>query len=170
MIDEKRLMFDIECDAKRILSHVFGEVPSEFVDDYLKQMEWLVNDQPKVGEWIPCSERLPVVEHDVIILAMRKYKDGNVKYITTIAMYEDGTIRENDSCWRWEDIEGEWDEEEDCYIIPEGWWESKKYNPDGVLNHAVDDVVIAWMPLPETYKPPAPNWKESMMKHFTKVE
>lgn len=98
--------------------------------------------------WILCSERLPQVETEVYIVAKRKYRGGTVRYITTTAMYEDGTVRENDSCWRWEDIEGEWDEDEDCIIIPEGWWEYRHYNPDDVYNNAVDDEVIAWMPLP----------------------
>ena len=73
-------------------------------------------------------------------------------YITTTAIYENGTILEKDSCWYWEDIEGEWSEEDDCYIIPGGWWEFKHYNGDGELNHAVDDEVIAWMPLPKPYE------------------
>lgn len=102
--------------------------------------------------WIPCSVEMPPVETEVWIVAKRKWRDGTFKYATTTAMYEDGTVLENDSCWRWEDIEGKWDEENDCYIIPEGWWESKHYNPDGEFNYAVDDEVIAWQPLPEQYK------------------
>lgn len=104
------------------------------------------------SEWIACSERLPEAEERVLIFAKRKYKGGGFRNIITTAIYEDGTVLENDSNWHWEDIDGEWDEEEDCYIIPEGWWEDKAYNPDGELNHAVDDEVIAWMPLPEAYK------------------
>lgn len=118
------------------------------------------------GGWIHCSERLPKVETMVYIVAKRKFCDGSVKYITTTAMYEDGTVLENDSCWRWEDIDGEWDEENDCYIIPEGWWEDKKYNADGELNHAVDDEVIAWQQLPEEYQPPQEPWKDAMMNTF----
>ncbi len=102
--------------------------------------------------WIPCSERMPAVETEVFILAKRKYKSGDYMYITTTAMYEDGTVSENDSCWGWQDIEGEYDEENDCYIIPEGWWECRHYNPDDVYNNAVDDEVIAWQPLPEPYQ------------------
>ena len=117
------------------------------------------------SDWIPCSERLPEVETEVYIVAKRKYRDGHVRYITTTAMYEDGTVRENDSCWRWEDIEGEWDEDEDCYIIPEGWWENRHYNPDDVYNNAVDDEVIAWMPLPAQYEEPFP---ESVQKEGAK--
>lgn len=102
--------------------------------------------------WIPCSERLPEAEREVLILARKKYIGGRTRYITTTAMYEDGTIRENDSCWNWQDIDGEWDEEEECYIIPEGWWEHRHYNPDEVYNNAIDNEVIAWMPLPEPYR------------------
>ena len=63
--------------------------------------------------WIPCSVTMPPVETEVFIVAKRKYRGGEVRYITTTAMYEDGTVLENDSCWRWEAIEGEWDEEND---------------------------------------------------------
>lgn len=102
--------------------------------------------------WIPCSERQPVVETKVLICARRRYRDGTFHYIITTAMYEDGSISEHDSIWNWEDIDGEWDEENDCYIIPEGWWEDKMYNPDGQLNYAVDDEVIKWMPIIEPHK------------------
>ena len=102
--------------------------------------------------WIPCSVAMPPVETEVFIVAKRKYRGGEVRYITTTAMYEDGTVLENDSCWRWEDIEGEWDEENDCYIIPEGWWENRHYNPDEVYNNVIDDEVIAWQKLPRPYQ------------------
>lgn len=110
-----------------------------------------VEKQKAKQGWIPCSEKMPPVETEVFILAKRKYRDGKCKYIRTTAMYEDGTILENDSCWRWEEIEGEWDEENDCYVIPEGWWENRHYNPDEVYNNVVDDEVVAWQPLPELY-------------------
>ena len=103
--------------------------------------------------WIPCGVTMPPVETEVFIVAKRKYRGGEVRYITTTAMYEDGTVLENDSCWRWEDIEGEWDEENDCYIIPEGWWENRHYNPDEVYNNVIDDEVVAWQPLPQPYQP-----------------
>ena len=102
--------------------------------------------------WISCSVAMPPVETEVFIVAKRKYRGGEVRYITTTAMYEDGTVLENDSCWRWEDIEGEWDEENDCYIIPEGWWENRHYNPDEVYNNVIDDEVIAWQKLPRPYQ------------------
>lgn len=114
----------------------------------------IVNEAEKEynNGWIPCSERMPEVETELLILAKRKFRDGDFRYIITTAMYEDGTVSECDSCWYWYDIEGEWDEENDCYIVPEGWWENKHYNPDECYNNEVDDEVIAWQPLPEPYK------------------
>ena len=107
--------------------------------------------------WIPVSERLPQTETEVFITAKRKYRDGTYREIVTTAMYEDGTVLENDSCWNWIEIDGEWDEENDCYIVPKGWWENRHYNPDEVYNNAVDDEVIAWMPLPEPYRGEEPK-------------
>ena len=114
----------------------------------IKDLEALL----EAGKWILCSKKMPPVETEVFIVARRKYKGGEVRYITTTAMYEDGTVLENDSCWRWEEIEGEWDEENDCYIIPEGWWENRHYNPDEVYNNMVDDEVVAWLPLPKKFE------------------
>ena len=102
--------------------------------------------------WIPVVEQLPPVETEVYVTARRKYRDGTYREIVTTAMYEDGTVLENDSCWYWNEINGEWDEENDCYIIPEGWWENRHYNPDDVYNNAVDDEVIAWRSMPEPYR------------------
>lgn len=118
---------------------------------YSKKIVQEVAEEYK-GGWVACSEKMPPVETEVFIVAKRKYCGGEVKYITTTAMYEDGTVLENDSCWCWQDIEGEWDEENDCYIIPEGWWENRHYNPDDVYNNAVDDEVVAWQPLPKPFK------------------
>lgn len=104
------------------------------------------------NKWIPVTERLPVPETEVLITARRKYTGGKFVDIVTTAIYEDGTILENDSIWCWYEIEGKYDEENDCYIIPEGWWEDRHYNPDDVYNNIVDDKVIAWMPLSKPYK------------------
>lgn len=95
--------------------------------------------------WIPVSERLPEVETEVIILAITK---TGRKVITT-AMYENGKMPNGNSIWKWYDIDFNYDEENDEYLIPEGWWEYRHYNPDDIYNNAVDDVVTHWMPLPD---------------------
>ena len=122
-----------------------------------------VNNLPPVQpeqRWIPCSERLPECEQEVLICTKKKVyvskKTGmewHEESVITPALYEDGTMLEADSKWRWEDIDyAGWDEEEDCGIIPEGWWENRHFNPDEVYNNPVDREVIAWMPLPEPYQ------------------
>lgn len=110
--------------------------------------------------WIPCSERLPECEQEVLICTRKKVYGSRKtglewieKPIITPALYEDGTMLEIDSKWRWEDIDyAGWNDEEDCGIIPEGWWENRHFNPDEVYNNPVDREVIAWMPLPEPYE------------------
>ena len=95
------------------------------------------------NEWVSVEERLPECEEEVFIQTERGTR--------TTAIYEDGTVREEDSIWFWCDIDGEWDEERDCMIIPKGWWEDRRFNPDDVYNNVVDEKVVAWCPLPESY-------------------
>lgn len=109
----------------------------------------------KYGQWTPISEHLPDCEQEVLICTEKKLigKDAYIDSIITPAIYEDGTMLENNSKWRWEDIDyAGWDEEEDCGIIPQGWWENRHFNPDDVYNNPVDRKVVAWMPLPEPFK------------------
>lgn len=117
-----------------------------------EEVNRILAEEEKTGGWIPVTERLPDPETEVLITARRKYKSGGFVDIVTTAFYEDGNMLECDSCWGWVDIDGEYDEENDCYIIPEGWWENRHFNPDEVYNNLVDDEVIAWMPLPELYR------------------
>lgn len=128
MIDEKRLIEDIKDDAKRILAHVFGEVPAEFIDDYLKQMEWLINDQPKVGEWIPFKEREADEEErkvygcDMILTGELPEEDEDI-----LVTYASGKVC-SDAFLR---------EGYECYLDSGAQFISE---------------AIAWMPLPEAYK------------------
>lgn len=96
------------------------------------------------NQWIPVSDALPTPEEEVLIITKR----GTI----TTALYEDGTITEDDSCWTWYDVDFDYDEETDTNYIPAGWWEYRHFNADEVFNNVVDKKVLAWMPLPEPYK------------------
>ena len=149
-----RSIDEIVADIKSVLNEIErtqecdGEDTVK-IDEFLNEILASNFMTQKGCSWIPCSERMPEVETEVLILAKRKYRGGGHKYIVTTALYEDGTVRENDSRWQWYDIDGEWDEEEDCLIIPEGWWEYRHFNADEVYNNEVDCEVIGWQPLPE---------------------
>lgn len=109
----------------------------------------------KQTRWIPCSDRLPECEQEVLICTEKKLvgKDAYIDSIITPAIYEDGTMLEVESMWSWYDIDfDEWDDTEDCGIIPMGWFENRHFNPDEVYNNPVDRKVVAWMPMPEPWK------------------
>ena len=117
------------------------------LEDQFRGIPQMVGKDINVPSWISVEERLPKPETQVLILAKR----GKYTVITN-GMYEDGTLNTEDSDWHWYDNDFEYDEENDAYIIPPGWWEYKHYNGDDEYNHAIDDKVTHWMPLPEPPK------------------
>ena len=103
--------------------------------------------------WISVDDKLPKAETEVLIRAERKY-NGKTYSIITTAIYEDGTVCEDDSCWHWNDLYeyATYNEEKDCYMIPQGWWEYRHYTSDDYYGNLVDDVVTHWMELPKQPK------------------
>lgn len=91
----------------------------------------------------------PKVETEVLVLV-----DCGKGYCITTAFYEDGTVSQYESLWQWEDVDdyGIYDEEDDLYRLPKGWWEYRHFTPDDALEHMIDKPVVGWMPLPEKLK------------------
>lgn len=130
-----------------------GNLTNDQIAELQREIESLPSAEPKTG-WIPVSEKLPKCEQEVLICTEKKLvgKDAYIDSIVTPAIYEDGTMLEVGSMWSWYDMDfDEWDDEEDCGIIPMGWFENRHFNPDEVYNNPVDRKVVAWMPLPEPY-------------------
>ena len=73
MIDEKVLLEEI-----RKRSCAYGE-------EILDYVEWLIEKQPKVGEWIPCSERLP--EEYTEVLGCDRYGDSYIVKLYDTKIY-----------------------------------------------------------------------------------
>lgn len=89
------------------------------------------------NQWIRVKDSLPEPETRVLALTENKH-------IIT-AMYEDGTIWRDASCWNFYDLYGfKYDEEQGDYLVPERWWEYALYCNG---NHPVEDKVTHWMPL-----------------------
>ena len=105
------------------------------------------------GGWISAKDKLPENEQDVIICAKRRnYSDPN-RFIRIVAkaFHTDGKHNTDHSAYDWESdyLDMRYDEENDAYLIPEGWWESVEY---GEVSNAVSDFVTHWMPMPEPPK------------------
>lgn len=116
------------------------------IESILKNVPAANVEPVRHGRWISCSERMPEVETEVLALCNR---DG-YRFVCP-AIYEDGKISEANSIWKWQElwVYGERDEENDCYFIPEGWYENRLFNQDDVCNNVIDCPVTHWMPLPE---------------------
>lgn len=95
--------------------------------------------------WRDPEKNPPEVETEVLVLV-----DCGKGYCITTAFYEDGTVSQYESLWQGEDVDdyGIYDEEEDLYRLPKGWWEYRHFNPYDVYNNQIDRPVVGWMPMP----------------------
>ena len=142
LIDADKLMNDV----RKTITEKSGAI------DWINLIASMPEADEAAAGWIPVAEQLPDKEKEVLVMARRKHANGIITNIITTAIYEDGTVPEVKSIWTWDDIEYIWDEENDCNLVPKGWWEYRHYNADDVSNNLVDNEVVAWMPLPEPYR------------------
>lgn len=98
----------------------------------------------------------PKVETEVLVLV-----DCGKGYCITTAFYEDGTVSQYESLWQWEDVDdyGIYDEEDDLYRLPKGWWEYRHFTPEDALECPIAKPVVGWMPHPEKLKSSASSWQ-----------
>lgn len=101
--------------------------------------------------WIDVNDRLPEPETEVLVCARYCGLGNKVPPIISTAMYEDGAFTEKDSRYFWYDlyVYGTYDEEEDCYRIPQGWYEFNHFSNGSDCMCMIDEKVTHWMPLPD---------------------
>ena len=136
-------------DAREKLIEILRKpiFPHELVDPTEAVADYLIDNGITVQEWISVEDRLPKNEVDVLICAQRRYYKGGTIPVVSTAFYTDGKMNTEESGYNWDlgNVDMEYDEEVDAYIVPEGWWESVRY---GEEFSAVDDFVTHWMPMP----------------------
>ena len=120
MIDEKKLIEDIE---KEIEFAMKCNMPAMVAG--MRQIASVIEEQPKIGEWIPCSERVPELHR------VDMESEGEYYMISDSVIITDG---ERVSISEYEIDDGD----------RRGW-----------IAHDFEEIedVIAWMPLPEPYRP-----------------
>ena len=141
-VREKLVELQLQADIADNISEN-GTQHREFIADLM------IANGVTVQEWIPVDERMPENEQDVIICAERRHYSNPNRFIRIVAkaFYTDGKHDTEHTAYTWNNdyIDMEYDEENDAYLIPEGWWESIEY---GEEFSAVSDFVTHWMPLP----------------------
>lgn len=95
MIDEKKLIEEIENTGFFIAGLRSGkEMLRKYLTEYRKAIVKIINNQPKVDNWIPCSERLPDgcsdAEIEVIVSTHESYSETVIDD-SGFALYYPGT-------------------------------------------------------------------------------
>lgn len=101
-------------------------------------------------KWIPVTERLPQSETIVLVSALTK----GFTYRHTLMAAHIGHHEFTTEEYGWQEYEGEteYDEKEDCFWIPECWYEVNAVEDNGNWVIDSDYEVTHWMPLPEPPK------------------
>ena len=94
--------------------------------------------------WIPCSEKMP----SETVIATVETKVFKHRYVCEAVWIPRWTWKAS-FYFEWEDC-SEYKEEDDEYYVLEGWYE-RVHNWDEYEYVAINDNVIAWMPIPIPY-------------------
>ena len=102
-------------------------------------MRWKLSQE----DWINVKDRLPEPQEKVIVFFENRYGKKwrtLAEYIPSMYVVEEDYLDPEYS-----DGFAEYDEENDCFWTPEGWYENQ-YEPD--VNFCLSETITHWMPLP----------------------
>lgn len=106
-------------------------------------------DVDPVQKWISVKDRLPEPEQEVFVCVRSKI--SNYSYVCCAMHVPENWYRQSSVfCWDFECCD-EYDEEQDDYIVKQGWYESI-HNWDDYSVVGIEDIVTHWMPSPEPPK------------------
>lgn len=106
-------------------------------------------DVAPVQKWISVKDRLPEPEQEVFVCVRSKI--SNYSYVCCAMHVPENWYRQSSVfCWDFECYD-EYDEEQDDYIVKQGWYESI-HNLDDYSVVGIEDIVTHWMPSPEPPK------------------
>ena len=125
--------FNVYYQTKRIITEIAENLGINIEDDFGE----------KAGEWISVKKRLPKVDKPVLITA----KDNNYEYVCVGKWVEKYSVEDYGENFEFTD----YNEENDTYYCPEGWYECI-HNWDDYSDVFIYDEVIAWRPLPKPYE------------------
>jgi hypothetical protein len=96
--------------------------------------------------WINVKEKLPDTQYRVLVLIKTTY---NSYYITVAEHVGYHEVSTEDYGWEEVECNTEYDEEKDCYWIPECWYESNfiEDNINWMINEC-EGTVVCWQNLP----------------------
>ena len=132
----------VELIRKGERGHTF--MPTESIANYLAE------HGVTVQEWISVKDRLPDSERIVLVSALSKtFRHRHILMVAHIGHHEFTTEE-----YGWQEYEGEteYDEENDCFWIPECWYEVNSVEDNGNWIIDSDYDVTHWMPLPQPPK------------------
>ena len=119
--------------------------------DFVEQFaDHLIAHGVTVQEWISVKDRLP--ESNKIVLASAVSKTFGYRHTLMVAHIGHHEATTEDDGWRECEVDTEYDEEKDCFWIPECWWEVNSVEDNGNWIIDSDYEVTHWMPLPESPK------------------
>lgn len=96
-------------------------------------------------KWISVEEKQPNIRERVYVVCETTRHDGNIRHFQTMAEYIPYmTVKEEDYMLDEYSSEGDYNEEEDEYYTPEGFYE---WQSEADVNYKISAKVTHWMPL-----------------------